>query len=109
MCGPGASPLRITGSPLASAHTHVASSTEHVDVSNPRRHGERGRAKHRHDVQIFRAVLNDNAAARERLGQRRIDDDPRRPARWQRLDGRRPAHLLWLSAHCRVQPSGTRP
>jgi hypothetical protein len=64
-----------------------------VDVSNARRYGERGRAKDRCDVQIVRAVLNDDEAARERLGQRRIDNDLRRRLVGDRLDGRRSAYL----------------
>jgi hypothetical protein len=34
----------------------------HVNVSNPRRYGERGRPKYRHDVQILRAIPNEDNA-----------------------------------------------
>jgi hypothetical protein len=50
----------------------------HVDVSNPRRHGERLRSKHRHDVQVLGTILNEQHAARQRLCDGRIDDDLRR-------------------------------
>jgi hypothetical protein len=36
----------------------------HMDVSNPRGHGERGRPKYRHDVQILRAIPNEDNATR---------------------------------------------
>ena len=50
----------------------------HMDVSDPGRYGQRGRPEHRHDVQIFRAILNHHPAKRQRFGKRRIDDDLRR-------------------------------
>jgi len=50
----------------------------HMDVSDPGRHGKRGRPEHRHDMQIFRAILNHHPAMRQGFGKRRIDDDLRR-------------------------------
>ena len=65
----------------------------HMDVSDPGRHGKRGRPKHRHDVQILRAILNHHPATRQGFGQRRIDDDLRRWFVLKRLDSRRSTHL----------------
>ena len=65
----------------------------HMDVSDPGRHGKRGRPEHRHNVQIFRAILNHHPAMRQGFGKRRIDDDLRRWFVLKRLDSRCSAHL----------------
>ncbi len=65
----------------------------HMDVSDAGRHGKRGRSKHRHDVQMFSAILNHHAPTRQGVGQRRIDDDLRRRFVLKRLDCRRPTHV----------------
>ena len=49
-----------------------------MDVSDPWRHGERGRTKYRHDMQILRAILNERNATRQPIGLWRINDDLRR-------------------------------
>jgi hypothetical protein len=79
-----------------------------VDVSNAWGYGERSRAKDRRDVQILRAVLNDDKAARERFGQRRIDNDLPRRLIGNRLDSRRSAYLSGClgTARCSRQACG---
>jgi hypothetical protein len=64
-----------------------------VDVSDAGRHGKRGSTKHRHDVQIFSAILNHHPAPRKRFGQRRIDDDLRWRFMSKRLDRCGSPHL----------------
>jgi len=64
-----------------------------MDVSDPWRHGKRGRPEHRHDVQIFRAILNHHPARRQGFGQRRIDDDLRRWFVLKRRDSRGSTYL----------------
>jgi hypothetical protein len=65
----------------------------HMDVPDPGRHGKRGRPKHRHNVQIFRPILNHHPAMRQGFGQRRIDDDLRRWFVSKRLDSRCSTHV----------------
>jgi hypothetical protein len=69
-----------------------------MDVSDPRRHRQCSRSEHRHDVQIFGAILDYCPAKRERLGKRRIDDDLGRGFVRERHDGRCAAHLRALCA-----------
>src|ERR1035441_7795609 len=65
----------------------------HMDVSDPRRHGERSRPEHRCHMQVLRAILNHYTSMRQCFGQRRIDDDLRRWFVLKRLDSRWPTHL----------------
>ena len=80
----------------------------HVDVSNAWGHRERSRAKDRRDVQMFRAVLNNDEPARERFSQRRIDNDLPRRLVGDRLDSRRSAYQSG-SLRTAGEPSRTRP
>src|SRR5258705_491279 len=72
----------------------------HMDVSDTGRDGQRGRSKHRHDVQVLSAILNHYPTPRQGLWQRRIDDDLRGWFVLKRLDRRRSAHLS--SGLCRA-------
>jgi hypothetical protein len=65
----------------------------HVDVSDPRRNGKRGRSEHRRHVQVLRTILNHYKAMRQGFGQGRIDDDFSRWFVLKRLDSRCPTHL----------------
>ena len=65
----------------------------YMDVSDARRHCQRSRSEHRHNVQIFGAILDDYPALRQRLGKRRIDDDLSRRFIRERHDGRRSERL----------------
>ena len=82
----------MTGSPLASPNPWRVID-RHMDVPDPRRHAQRGSPEHRHDVQIFRAILNHHPAMRQGFGKRRIDDDLRRGFVFKRLDGCCSTHL----------------
>lgn len=48
-----------------------------VQVADPRRDVERSRTEHRQHSQVFSAKWNEDAPTRERLGERRVDEEPR--------------------------------
>ncbi len=73
----------MTGLPPAFSPVPRSVIDRRVDVSNPRRHGERRRSKHRTDVQVLGTVLNEQHAARQRFCHGRIDDGLRRWFVWE--------------------------
>jgi hypothetical protein len=60
-----------------------------MKMADARRHSQGGGAKHRHKVQVFRAILNHHAPVRKRLGKRRVDHKLRRRFVLDWLDRRR--------------------
>jgi hypothetical protein len=59
-----------------------------VYVTDTRRYVEGGRAKDGNDAEIVGAVRDDNKASRERVGERRPDDETRRFLRYRCGDAR---------------------
>ena len=60
-----------------------------VKMANARRDGQRRRPAYRHDVQVLRPVLDNDAPVHERLREWRIDYDLRRGLARQRHHRRR--------------------
>jgi hypothetical protein len=78
LCGPGARPLN--NDRIAAYVCPVPSGVvdRHMNVSNPGRHGKRGRSKYGHYMQVLGAILDDYSSLGKFICKRRIDHNPSR-------------------------------
>lgn len=69
-----------------------------MNVTDPRRDLKGGPSEDWDDTKVFRPVLNEHLAARQRIGQRLVDNEFRR---WLVLDGDQRARTAYVaSAGC---------